>query len=110
MIVTDKKKNSLFPVHDPLDVKLLTSPRLQFSHLNGHKFRHGFGDTVSYIYGCNAEIENTEHFLLRCCFYSTQRFELSNNKKVNLSFAELNARQYSIHKPFHSIHTFHYKN
>ena len=108
MIVIEKKKNSLFSVHDPLDVKLLTSPRLQFGHLNGHKFRHGFGDTVSYIYGCNAEIENTEHLLSRCC--STQRFELSNNKKVNLSFTELNARQYSIHKPFHSIHTFYYKN
>ena len=108
MIVTEKKENSLFSVYDPLDVKFLTSPRLQFSHLNGHNFRHGFGDTFSYIYGCNAEIENTEHFLWRCC--STQRFELSNNKKVNLSFTELNARQYSIHKPFHSIHTFYYKN
>ena len=53
MIVTEKKENSIFSVYDPLGVKLL---RLQFSHLNEHKFRHGFGDTVSPMCGCNAEI------------------------------------------------------
>ena len=47
-------------------VKLLTSLRLQFGHLNKHKFRHGFGDTI------NAKVETTEHFLLRCNLYSPQ--------------------------------------
>ena len=70
MIVIEKKKKSkilFFSVYDPdpLDVKLLTRLRLQFSHLNEHKFRHGLGDTVSPMCGCNAEIEDTEHFLLR---------------------------------------------
>ena len=70
MIVTENKGNSLFFIYDPYGVKLITRLRLQFSHLKDHKFRHGFGDTVSPMYGCNAEIEDIEHFLLRCHFYS----------------------------------------
>ena len=59
--------------------KLLIHLRLRFSHLNEHKFIHGFGDAVNPMYECNAESEDTEHFLLRCHFYSTQRFEFFNN-------------------------------
>ena len=67
MIVTVKKENSLFSVYDPCGVKLLTRRRLQFSHLNEHKFRHGFGDTtVSPMCGFNGENEDTKHFLWRC--------------------------------------------
>ena len=64
MIITEKKENSLFSVYDSLGVKRLTRLRLQFSHLNEHKFRHGFGDTVNPMRGYNTEIEDTEHFLL----------------------------------------------
>ena len=71
MIVTEE--NSLFSVYDPL-VKLLTCLRLQFSHLNEHRFIQGFYDTVSPMCGCDAEVEDTEHFLLHCFFYSIQRF------------------------------------
>ena len=46
LILKEKKENSLFSICDPLGVKLLTRLRLQFSHLNEHKFRHGFNDTV----------------------------------------------------------------
>ena len=42
MIVTDNKENSVFSAYDPYGVKLLTRLRLQFSHLNEHKFRHDF--------------------------------------------------------------------
>ena len=42
MIITEKKENSLFSIHNPVGVKLLTRLRLQLSHLNEHKFRHGF--------------------------------------------------------------------
>ena len=82
MIVTEKKEKSLFClwlVCDPLGVKFLTLLRLQFSHLKEHKFRHGSGDAVGSMCGCNAETEDTERFLLRCHFYSIQRFELFNN-------------------------------
>ena len=44
-IVSEKKENSLFCIYDPLGVKPLT--RLEFSHLNMRKFRHGFSDTIN---------------------------------------------------------------
>ena len=94
MIVTENKENSLFSFYDRCGVKLLTCLTLQFSHLKGHKFRHGFGDTVSTKCGCNAEIEDTDHFLLRCHFYSIQRFELFNNiNKVDPSFTQLDTKE-----------------
>ena len=37
-------QRSLFSIHDPVGVKLLTMLRLQFTHLNEHKFRHNFKD------------------------------------------------------------------
>ena len=94
MIVTDNKENSVFFCLWSQWCKILTRLRLQFSHLKEHKFRHGFGDTVSPICGCNAEIEDTEHFLLCCYFYSIQRFELFHNiNKVDPSFTQLDTKE-----------------
>ena len=91
--VSEKKENSLFCIYDPLAVKLPTCLRLWFSHLNEYKFRHGFGDTINPIYACGTETETTEHFLLRCQFYSTQRLELFEKlEKVEPNFLNLNAK------------------
>ena len=77
-----------------LTLKLFARLRLEFSHLNEHKFKHGFGGTVSPMCGCNAEIENTEHLLLLCHFYSAQRFEVFNNiNKIDLSFTQLGTKE-----------------
>ena len=47
----------------------------------------------SVLCGCNAEIEDTEHFLLRCHFYSIQRFVLFNNiNKVDF-FTQLDTKE-----------------
>ena len=70
---SENKENSLFCFYDLLCVKLLTHPRLQFSYLNEHKFRHGFSDTINPMGACKTEVETTEHFFLRCQFYITQR-------------------------------------
>ena len=44
--------------------------------------------------GCNAENEDTEHFLLRCQFCYIQIFELFNNiNKVGLSFTQLDTKK-----------------
>ena len=44
--------------------------------------------------GCNAEIEDNEHFLLRCHFYSIQRLELFNNINiVHLAFTQLDTKE-----------------
>ena len=93
MIITEKKENSLFSIHNSVGVKLLTCLRLQLSHLNEHKFRHGFEDTVSPMCSCNGEIESNEPFLLRCHFYSSQRLELFDKlNKINSPFFKLSAK------------------
>ena len=65
MNITEKKENFLFSIHNPVGVKLLARLRLQLSHLNGPKFRHGFEDTISPMCSYNTEIESNEHLLLR---------------------------------------------
>ena len=93
LLEAKKKENSLFCIYDPLGVKLLTRLRLQFSHLNEHKFRHGFSDTINPMCACGTEIETTEHFLLRFQFYSTQRLELFEKlEKVEPNFLSLSAK------------------
>ena len=70
------KENSVFAIHDTKDLKLLTRLRLNFSHLNEHKFRHGFRDTVDPMCKWGLETETTLHFLLCCRLYSAIRTEL----------------------------------
>ena len=45
--------------------------RLNFSHLNEHKFRHGFRDTVDPMCQCGLETEITLSFLSCCSLYPT---------------------------------------
>ena len=87
-------QRSLFSIHDPVGVKLLTKLRLQLSHLNEHKFRHNFKDFVSSLCDCGAEIETTSHFFLRCQFFANKRQKLRDDvyrtdpsiKKLNEEF------------------------
>ena len=67
------QERSLFSIHDPTGVKRLTRLRLKFSHLNEHKFRHNFKDTVVAMCDCGTETETTEHFFLCCPFFVTER-------------------------------------
>ena len=60
-------------------VKLLSRLRLDFSHLNEHKVRHGFKDGTNCMCDCGSAIETTLHFLLQCQQYSTIRLELLNS-------------------------------
>ena len=39
--------NSIFNIHNPLRIKLLTRLRLGLSHLHEHKIRHCFQDTLN---------------------------------------------------------------
>ena len=83
-ILSQKKKNS---AHDPLGAKLPTRLRLKFSHLNEHKFRHGFNYTIYPMCSCGTEAETTEHFLLRCRLYCALRFKLFKNlEKIDPNF------------------------
>ena len=68
-------------------------PRLQSSQLKEHKFRHGFSDSINPMCTCGTELETTEHFFLRCSFYSTQRLEIFENlERVDSIFFNLNEK------------------
>ena len=83
-------------IYDPPGFKLFTCLWLQFSHLNEHKFRNGFGDTINAMCACGSEVETTEHFPLRCHLYSPQRLELFENlEKVDSSFLNLKVKKKS---------------
>ena len=53
---------SIFNIHNPLRIKLLTRLRLGLSHLHEHKFRHFFQDTLNPLCKCSKDIESTMHF------------------------------------------------
>ena len=58
--------NSIFDIHNLLEIKLLTRLRLGLSHLHEHKFRHCFQDTLNPLCECSKDIESTVHFFLHC--------------------------------------------
>ena len=51
---------------------------INFNHLNEHKFRHNFRDTINPMYSCGFEPETTDHYLLRCKLYTDLRLDLLN--------------------------------
>ena len=62
------RENSVFEVHDINGVKLLTRLRLNFSHLNEHKFRQKFYDTINPMCSCGKEPGTTLHYLFVATF------------------------------------------
>ena len=70
--VTGAKENSVFGAYDIYGVKLLTRLGLRFSHLNEHKFRHNFNDTINPMCNCGAATEATIHLLLCWRLHSVQ--------------------------------------
>ena len=72
-------KNSGFAIHGNNGIKLLTRLGLNFSHLNEHKFRHNFLDTLNPMCSCGSEPETTAHFLLHCQNNLMNRSKLLKN-------------------------------
>ena len=68
-------ENSIFDVHNPIHIKIkiLKRLRLNFSHLNEHKFCHNFRSTVNPLCFCNSKTETTSHNLLGSPLFSEQR-------------------------------------
>ena len=82
-------QNSIFDVTNEEGIKLLTCLRLGLSHLNKHKFTHGFLDTLNPMCSCNTEEESVSHFFLRCPNFTHIRNGLMNeitNIDLNISF------------------------
>ena len=74
--------NKLFGIHNLRGVKLLTRLRLGLSHLNEHKFRHGFQDCLNPLCNCGTDVETTSHFLLHCPNFKPERQTLLSKIKV----------------------------
>ena len=71
-------ENKAFSIYDLLGIKLLNRLIVDFSHLNEHKFRHNFADTLNPLCSCSLETESTAHFFLRCRYYNNIRITLMN--------------------------------
>ena len=71
--------NSIFYIYNPYGIKLLTRLRLGLSHLNEHKFKHGFNDTTNPICICGGDIESINYFFLHCPEYCEARQTLFDN-------------------------------
>ena len=72
-------KSSVYNIHEPFGLKLLTRLRLELSHLRDHKFKHNFQDTLNPLCSCSLEPETVKHYLLHCPFYDNQRKTLLDN-------------------------------
>ena len=57
----------------------MTRLRLGLSHLNEHKFKHGFNDTINPICICGGDTESINHFFPHCPEYCEARQTLFNN-------------------------------
>ena len=73
------KENSAFAIHDSNFIKLLILLRLNFTHLNYHKFSHSFRDIVDPMCKCCKEAETITPYLLRCNLHTFYRTELLND-------------------------------
>ena len=63
-------------MHDPGGVKFIYQLRVGLSPLNEQKNRHKFLDTPCALCSCGTGAETTEHFLLKCPFFTAPRKEL----------------------------------
>ena len=79
-----------FGINDLVDLKLITRLRLKLSHLRAHIFKHNSQDTLNPLCSCGLEIEDNEHFFLRCRFFASDRCALFEKLlKLNISINNL---------------------
>ena len=85
------KQSHVFDVPDNQGVVFLNRLRVGFSHLNEHKFRHGFRDTLDPFCGCRTNsVENTQHLFLHCSTYSHARQSLfDKHQTLDIAFHPL---------------------
>ena len=76
------KENSVFRVSRICSIKMITCLRLNFSHLNEHKFRHSFNHTINLMSNCGAATETATHYVLVADFIS----ELFRRSATNSCF------------------------
>ena len=73
---------TLYNTHNPLGLKLLTTLRLELSHLNQYRFNHNFENCFNWLCTCSLEVESTTHFFLRCHHFNAVHITLNNSLKA----------------------------
>ena len=73
-------QSDVYNIFDPIGLKFLTRLRLDFSHLNEHRFRHNLQDWWNPLCSCSLETEDTKHLLHRHHF-SQHCVDLTNSVK-----------------------------
>ena len=83
---------TIYDINDPDGIKYLSRLRLGLSHLNDHKFRHNFHDCLYPLCSCSLDVEDNEHFFLRCHHYLANREILfSKVRKICTNFDKMSA-------------------
>ena len=93
------ESESFFKIHDNVGLRNLFQLRVGLSPLRGHKCCHNFIDTRSSICHCNQGIEDPNHFLFSCPFYTNLRATLVTSvneilHRVNLNRLENQSQLY----------------
>ena len=70
--------SSVFRCHNCKGVKLVSKLRVGLSHLQEHKFKHGFLDSLNPTCSRSQDIERSTRFLLHCSNYSIERLTFLN--------------------------------
>ena len=71
-------ENSILLCNNPKGIQLPTRFRLGLSHLQDHKFKHNFQDTLNQICNYGEDIGTSCHYLLHCSLYTNERLALLN--------------------------------
>ena len=74
-------QTNIYNIFDPKGLTFLTRLILGLSHVNQHRFRHGFQDCLNPLCPCRLDIEDTSHYLLHCHHFSHCRVALMNSVK-----------------------------
>ena len=80
-------QNPIYNIHDPMGIKYLTRLR----HLNDHKFRHNFQDSLNQFCPCSPDVESHIHYFLHCQYYNGIRKTLLDTVKkiTNITVSNL---------------------
>ena len=71
--------NKICQCHNPKGIKFVTRSRHGLSHLQEHKFKHSFQDTLNPLCSCGHDIESASHYFLHCPLFHAKRSTLLNN-------------------------------
>ena len=74
-------QSDVYNIFDPIGLEFLTRLLLDFSHINEHRSRHNFLDSLNPLCSCSLQTKDIIHYLLHCHHFSQHRIDLINSVK-----------------------------